>query len=131
MADIPSEIMNRIVGRLNRMSREDRNAPDRVALVLYEELGPEKTIQYVEKAFANGLIRADVYYKLRALVTFPMKRAEIPPPWAGLGSQQLIKGQKVMQQDLGKLRQLGKTALEKPITDLNKDVKRIRRAWGL
>jgi len=113
------------------MSRQDRGAPKRVAEVLYEEIGAEKSIQYVEKAFANGMIKANEYYALRTFLTFPMPRKEIPVPWAGRGSQELLAGQKRLQQDLGKIRDLGLKSLEKPMEALNKDVERLRRAWGI
>lgn len=129
--DITYEQMSRIVHRLNRMPRRERGVPKRVAEVLYEELGPEKSIQYVEKAFANGMIQANEYYALRGFLTFPMKRTEIPVPWAGRGSQELLAGQKKLQQDLGKIRDLGVKSLEKPMEALNKDVERLRKAWGL
>ena len=129
--DISYGQMSRIAARLNNMSRQDRGAPKRVAGVLFEELGAEKAIQYVEKAFANGLIQANEYYALRGHLTFPMSREQIPIPWAGVGSQQLIAGQKKLQQDLGKVRDLGVKALEKPMEDLNKDITRLRRSWGI
>jgi len=129
--DITYEQMSRIVRRLQRMSREDRNAPQRVAEVLYEELGADKSLQYVEKAFANGMITATEYSKLRAILIFPKPRAVTVPPAAGIASQQLLAGQKRLQQDLGKIRDLGLKSLEKPMENLNKDIQRLRRAWGL
>lgn len=129
--DITYEQMNRIVRRLQRMSQSDRNAPQRVAEVLYEELGADKSLQYVEKAFANGMIKATEYYKLRAVLIFTKPREVTVPPAAGIASQQLLAGQKRLQQDLGKIRDLGLKSLAKPMEALNKDVERLRRAWGI
>ncbi len=132
--DITYDQMNKIVYRLSRMSVSERHAPRRLADVLLEELGAEKSVKYIEKAFAMGSISASDYYALRGFITLPLPRAEIarlPRPSAGIGSQQLIEGQKKLQQEFGKLSEAGKEALQAPFEALNKDVQRLRRAWGL
>lgn len=132
--DISYEQMSRIARRLGRMSTQDRGATKRVAGVLLDELGPEKALNYIEKTFAAGRIKANDYYALRGFIVLPLPRKEVtalPAPWAGAGSQQLIQGQKRLQEDLGKIRDLGLTALEKPASDLNKDIQALRRVWGL
>lgn len=129
--DITYEQMSRIVRRLNRMSRQDRGAPKRVAEVLYEELGADKSLQYVEKAFANGMIKANEYYQLRTFLVFPKPREVTVPPAAAVASRQLLEGQKRLQQDLGKIRDLGLKSLEKPMEALNKDITRLRKSWGI
>ena len=129
--DITYEQMSRIVHRLNRMSREDRGAPKRVAEVLYDELGVNKALQYVEKSFANGMIKRRDYDQIRTFLVFPKPRAVTVQPLAGMGSRQLLEGQKRLQQDLGKIRELGLKSLEKPIENLNKDIEKLRRAWGM
>jgi len=129
--DISYEQMSRIVHRLNRMSKQDRGAPKRVAEVLYAELGVNKALEYVEKSFANGLIKRSDYDQLRTFLVFPKPRAVTVQPLAGMGSRQLLEGQKRLQQDLGKIRELGLKSLEKPIENLNKDIERLRRAWGV
>lgn len=129
--DISYEQMSRIVHRLNRMPRSDRNIPKRVADVLYEELGAAKSLQYVEKAFANGLIKAQEYWELRASLLLPKPREELPPPLAGTLSRQLIEGQRRLQQDFNKLNEAGKQALATPLQTLNKDIAKLRRVWGL
>jgi hypothetical protein len=129
--DITMDEMNRIVRRLNRMSRSDRDAPVRVGQVIADELGEQKALKYIENALANGLIKRDDYEKMRAAILLRMPRTEIPAPWAGAGAQQLLEGQKKIQQDLGRIRQLGLSSLEKASSNLNKDIERIKRAWGL
>jgi hypothetical protein len=129
--DITYEQMSRIAHRLNRMSREDRNVPVRVGEVIADELGDQKALQYIEKALANGSIKRRDYEAMRAAIILRMPRTEIPAPWAGSAAQQLLEGQKLLQKDLGKLRQLGLSSLEKAGSKLNQDVERIRRSWGL
>ncbi len=129
--DITLDQMNRIVRRLNRMSQSDRDAPKRVAEVLYDELGADKALQYIERAFANGTIPATKYYALRGFIVFPKPREVTVRPAAGIGSQQLIAGQKRIQQDLAKVRELGIEAVETPMRNLNKDIARLRRSWGI
>lgn len=129
--DITYEQMSRIAHRLNRMSREDRNAPIRVGQVIADELGEQKALQYIEKALANGSIKRKDYEAMRAAILLRMPRSEIPAPWAGAAAQELLAGQKVLQKDLAKLRSLGLSSLEKAGSQLNKDVERLRRSWGL
>jgi len=129
--DISYEQMSRIVRRLNRMSREDRGASKRVAEVLLDELGANKALVYVEKAFANGAIQSREYYALRGFIVLPKPREVTVAPTAGIASQQLIEGEKKLQQQFGQLTEAGKEALGTPFRMLDKDVKRLRRAWGL
>ncbi len=129
--DITMDQMNRIVHRLSRMSQADRNVPVRVGQVIADELGEKKALQYVEKALANGLIKRSQYEPLRAAIILRMPREQIPAPWAGAATSQLIEGQKKIQQDLAKLRNLGIDTLTGPAKALNKDIERMRRAWGM
>lgn len=129
--DVSYEEMNRIVRRLSRMTGTDRHAPQRVGAVLADELGEAKALQYVEKALANGLIKSSDYEPLRAAIILSLKRTEIPAPWAGAGARELIAGQRALQQDLGKIRQVGNRTLEKSADALNRDIEKLRRAWGL
>lgn len=129
--DITMDQMNRIVRALSRMSRDDRDAPIRVGQVIADELGEEKALSYIEKALANGLIKRDDYEKMRSAIILRMPRTQIPAPWAGAGAQALVEGQKKIQQDLGRIRQLGLTSLEKASSTLNKDIEKIKRAWGV
>jgi hypothetical protein len=129
--DISYEQMSRIAHKLSRIGMSDRNSPIRVGQVLADELGEAKALSYVDKALANGMIKFADYEKIRAAILLRMKREEIPQAQAVLGMRELTEGQKKLQQDLNRVRQLGLTALEKPMSDLNKDIQRIRRAWGV
>lgn len=129
--DISYEQMSRIAHRLAGMPARDRAAPKRVADVLINELGPEKALSYVEKAYANGNIKQKDYFEMRTYIILPMPRSEIPPTLAGINTKQLLYGQKKIQQEFGALTDAGKELLRKPFDDLNKDVTRIKRAWGV
>jgi hypothetical protein len=129
--DISYEQMSRIAHRLSRIGQSDRNSPVRVGQVLADELGEEKALSYVDKAVENGMIKFADYEKIRAAILLRMKRTSIPQARAALGINELRQGQKRLQQDLNKVRQLGIKSLEKPMTDLNKDIQRIRRSWGV
>jgi hypothetical protein len=129
--DITYEQMNRIVRRLSRMPESDRHSPVRVGQVIADELGEEKALQYVEKALANGMIKRSEYEPLRAAIILRMPREKIPRPWAAAGASELLAGQRKLQQDLAKVRELGVKSLQKPMETLNKDIERMRRAWGL
>ncbi len=129
--DITSDQMNRVIRRLRDMAQSDRNSPVRVGQVIADELGEEKALEYVEKALANGLIKRKDYDPMRAAIILRMPREKIPTPWAGAGSQQLLAGQKKLQEDLGKIRELGLSSLQKPVEKLNKDIQKIKKAWGL
>jgi hypothetical protein len=129
--DITYEQMNRIVRRLNRMPESDRNSPVRVGQVIADELGEAKALQYVEKALANGMIKQKEYEALRAAIILRMPREKVPEPWAGAAASQLVAGQRKLQQDLGRLSELGLSSMEKPIRALNKDIERMKRAWGV
>lgn len=129
--DVTRDQMNTIVRRLSRMSRSDINSPVRVGQVLSDELGEAKALSYIDKALANGMIKFADYEKIRAAILLRMKRTEIPQARAVLGMRELTEGQKRIQEDLGKIRDLGMKTLEKPFSDLNKDIERIRRAWGV
>ncbi len=129
--DITYDQMNRVIRRLRDMAQSDRNSPVRVGQVIADELGEEKALEYVEKALANGLIKRKDYDPMRAAIILRMPREKIPTPWAGAGSQQLLAGQKKLQEDLGKIRELGLSSLQKPVEKLNKDIQKIKKAWGL
>lgn len=129
--DISYEQMSRIAHRLAGMPARDRAAPRRVADVLINELGPEKALSYVEKAFQAGNITQKAYFEMRTYLILPMPRQEIPQPLGGIASMQLLSGQKRLQQDFGQLNNMGKELLRKPFDDVNKDIQRIRRAWGV
>ena len=77
--DITYEQMNRIVRRLSRMPVRERGIPMRVADVLADELGPQKALQYLDKALAAGQMKAREYDEMRAALLLPMPRKEIPP----------------------------------------------------
>lgn len=150
--DISFETMSRISHRLAAMMPADRKAPKRVADVLVQELGkaemakltPEqqktadqnilgaqKALSYVEKAYANGNIKQKDYFEMRAYLVMPMPREVIPPTLAGINTQQLIHGQKSIQQTFGVLNAAGKELLRKPFEDVNSDIQRMKRAWGI
>lgn len=129
--DISYETMGRIVRRLQRMSIGERGSEKRVAEALSEELGREKALEYVEKALAGGMITARQYEPLRAHLIFGLPREEIPIPWAGRGRKELLETQKRLQRDFTALGQGSREAFEAPMKALNKDVQRLRRAWGL
>lgn len=48
--DITYEQMNRVARRLSRMPTRERGVPKRVADVLADEIGPQKALQYIDKA---------------------------------------------------------------------------------
>jgi len=129
--DVSYDQMNRIVRALRGMSRSDRDAPKRVADVLARELGPQKALEYLEKALAAGLIKARDYEHMRAALILPLPREEIPGPTVARAAAELLETQTRLREDMGKLAGAGRKALEKPFQDLDKDVKKIRKAWGL
>jgi hypothetical protein len=129
--DISMDQMNRIVNRLSQMSRPDRDAPVRVALVIADEIGEEKALRYIEQALANGLITKADYEQMRATIVLRMPRTEVPAPWAAAGIKDLLEGQKGIQSDLARLRKTGEKSLVKALEKLNEDIERIKRAWGI
>jgi len=129
--DISFEKMSRIVHRLNRMSREDRDYPKRVADVLAEELGVAKSLQYIDKALAAGTIKLREYEQMRAALILTIPRAEIPKPLVAQAAQELIETQKRLQQEFGHLSEAGKQAFQKTFREVDEDARRLRRAWGL
>lgn len=129
--DITTSQMNRIVQRLNRMSQTDRGIPKRVADVLAEELGPEKALQYVDKALAAGQISMREYDEMRAALIFPMPREEIPKPQVAIAARALVAGHKQLQEDFKRLSESGQAAFRKSVEALDKDVKRIKKSWGI
>ncbi len=128
--DITYETMGRIVHRLKRMSVGERGSEKKVADVLSDELGPEKALEYVEKAFAGGLITAKQYEALRVHLVFALPREKIPLPWAGMGRVELLSTQERLKEEFGALAEGSQKAFLAPMRALNKDVDRLRKAWG-
>ena len=129
--DITYEQMSRIARRIHRLSGPERNVPKRVADILAEELSPQKALQYVDKAFAAGMIKAREYDKMRAALILPLPRKEIPPPLVPRMASELLEGQRRIREDFRKLSGTSQQALRKPFQVLDEDVKRIRKAWRL
>jgi len=129
--DITYEQMSRIARRIHRLTGLERAAPKRVADILAEELGPQKALQYVDKALASGMIKAREYEQMRAALILPMPRKGIPPPLVPRMASELLEGQRRIREDFRKLSGASQQALRKPFQVLDEDVKRIRKAWGL
>lgn len=129
--DISYEQMSRIAHKLSRISQSDRNSPIRVGQVLADELGEAKALSYVDKALANGMIKFADYEKIRSAILLRMPREQIPQAREVLGIRQLTEGQKKLQQDIGRIRNLGISSLQKPAEALNRDIERFRRSLGL
>ena len=129
--DITYAQMSRIARRIHRLTGPERNVPKRVADILAEELSPQKALQYVDKAFAAGMIKAREYEQMRAALILPMPRKEIPPPLVPRMASELLEGQRRVREDFRKLSGTSQQALRKPFQVLDEDVKRIRKAWGL
>jgi len=129
--DITYEQMSRIARRLGRMASRERGVPIRVADVLADELGPEKALQYCDKALAAGNIKASDYDEMRAALILPMPRAEIPAPAIRKMAAELVGGQDKLRQDFRKLTGMGQEAFRKPFNAVDDDVKRLKRAWGI
>ncbi len=129
--DITMDQMNRIVRRLNRMPRTERGIPKRVADVLADELGPQKAIQYLDKALAAGQIKMREYDEMRAALIFPIPRAEIPYPTVRRMAAELLQGQQRLKEDFNKLTGQGQAAFRKPFEAVDQDVKRLKKAMGL
>jgi len=129
--DITYEQMSRIARRIHRLSGPERNVPKRVADILAEELSPQRALQYVDKAFAAGMIKAREYEQMRVALILPMPRKEIPPPLVPRMASELLEGQRRIREDFRKLSGTSQQALRKPFQVLDEDVKRIRKAWGL
>lgn len=150
--DITYETMSKVSHRLGQMPPRERAAPKRVADVLVHYLGDEewkkltpeqqaktdkhvvgakKALSYVEKAYDNGLISKKDYLEMRGYLIMPIPRMEIPPTLAGIHTQELLHGQKTLQQTFGSLNEEAKKLLRKPFDDVNKDIERMKRAWGI
>jgi len=129
--DITYEQMNRIVRRLSRMPQRERGIPKRVADVLADELGPQKALQYIDKALAAGQIKAREYDEMRAALLLPMPRKEIPAPTIRRMAAELVQGQEKIREDFRKLTGQGQQAFQKPFKAVDEDVKRMRKALGL
>ena len=129
--DITYRQMSRIARRIHRLTGLERAAAKRVADILAEELGPQKALQYVDKAFAAGMIKAREYEQMRSALILPMPRKEIPPPLVPRMASELLEGQRRVREDFRKLSGTSQQALRKPFQVLDEDVKRIRKAWGL
>jgi len=128
--DITYVEMNRIIRRIQQMPQRERDAPKRVADVLAEEIGEKKALTYVDKALAAGMISARDYEQMRAALIFPLPRAEIPPPTVAREAGELLETQRRIRQDFRRLSGVGQEAFRKPFEALDKDVKRLRKAWG-
>ena len=129
--DISYEEMNRIIRRIQRMPQRERDAPKRVADLLAEEIGEKKALTYVDKALAAGMITARDYEQMRAALIFPLPRAEIPAPTIAREAAALLETQIRIREDFRRLSLAGREGFRKPFEALDKDVKRLRKAWGL
>lgn len=129
--DISYEEMNRIVRRLKKMPASERMVGVKVGKVLVEELGVKKANSYVEKALADGLISTKEYDELKAAVTLHVPREKLPPSWAGRGQKDLVQAQQKIRSDVSQLTSTGKKVIEAPLRALDKDVERLRKAWGM
>jgi len=127
--DITHEQMSRIVSRLGRMPVRERGVPKRVADVLADELGPQKALQYLDKALEAGQIKIGDYDEMRSALILPMPRADIPYPTVRRMAADLVRGQQGLKSTFNQLSVTGQKALRKPVEDLNADVKRLRKAW--
>jgi len=123
--------MSRIVRRLGGMPKTERGIPKRVADVLADELGPQKALQYIDKALAAGHIKVREYDEMRAALLLPMPRAEIPAPTIRRMAQELVQGQQKLREDFRKLTGTGQQTFRKPFEVVDQDVKRMRKALGL
>lgn len=129
--DITRDEMNRIVRTLSRMPTRERGVPKRVADVLAAEIGPQRALVYMDKAFAAGSIKSREYNEMRAALILPLPRKEIPPPVVAQMSRELLETQQRLREEFRRLTGAGRQGLEKPFRDLDEDVKRIRKSWGL
>ena len=129
--DISYVEMNRIISRIKQMPERERDAPKRVADVLAEEIGAKKALIYVDKALAAGMITARDYEQMRAALIFPLPRAEIPAPTIAREAAALLETQIRIREDFRRLSLAGREGFRKPFEALDKDVKRLRKAWGL
>lgn len=129
--DITAEQMNRIIRRISRMSRTERGIPKRVADTIADELGPQKALQYIDKALAAGQLKVREYDEMRAALLMPIPRQEIPIPTVRRMAAELLQGQEKLREDYRRLTGAGQQTFRKPVEALNEDVKRIRKAWGL
>jgi len=129
--DITREQMNRIVRRLTNLPSDEKQAPQRVGAILREELGEQQALAYADKAVQNGMIRVRDYEALRANILFNVPKNERPNSNIEAAARQLVYGQKQIQKDMTAIRQMVDKSLERAATSLNKDIERIRRAWGI
>jgi len=129
--DISYVEMNRIISRIKQMPRRERDAPKRVADVLAEEIGAKKALTYVDKALAAGMITARDYEQMRAALIFPLPRVEIPAPTIAREAAALLETQIRIREDFRRLSLAGQEGFRKPFEALDKDVKRLRKAWRL
>lgn len=129
--DITVDQMNRIVRTISRMPRADRDIPVKVADVIAAELGPQKALQYVDKALAAGQISVRDYDQMRAALIMPIPRQEIPEPAVRRMAQDLVETQRRLNEDFKRLTGAGQQAFRKPFEAVSKDVQRIRRSWGI
>ena len=129
--DITMDQMNRIVRRLSRMPTTQRGIPQRVADVLADELGTQKSLMYIDKALAAGQLSVREYDEMRSALLLPLPRTEIPFPTVRRMAAELLQGQQRLKEDFSKLGGASQQAFRKPVDVLNEDVKRMRKAWGL
>jgi len=129
--DITYEQMSRIVRRLARMRKIDRGIPMRVADVLADELGPQKALQYCDKALAAGQIKLKEYDEMRTALLLPMPREEIPYPTVRKMATELVQGQERVREDFKKLTGAGQDMFRKPFSAVDEDVKRLKKSLGI
>lgn len=129
--DITYEQMSRIVRRLSRMPKTERGIPKRVADVLADELGPQKALQYCDKALAAGQIKAKEYDEMRAALLLPLPRKEIPPPVIRQMVNELAEGRRRVREDFNKLTGQGQATFRKPLQAVDKDVQRLMKSLGI
>jgi len=129
--DITYEQMSRIVRRLSRMPKRDRGVPIRVADVLADEIGAQKALVYIDKALAAGNIKAREYDEMRAALLLPMPRREVPAPTIRKMAAELVQGQERLRDDFRKLTGMGQEVFRKPFKNVDEDVKRLKKSWGI
>lgn len=129
--DITADQMNRIIRRLSRMTTSERGIPKRVAEVIADELGTQKAIQYFDKALAAGQITVREYDEMRATLLLLVPRTEVPTPAVRRMAAELVEGQRKVREDFNRLTGASREAFRKPFEAVDKDVKRLRKSWGL
>lgn len=127
---ISTDKMNRIHRRLRRLPSKEQTGVT-VGKVLVEELGVVEANRYVEESLAEGTISVKEYNELKAAVVLHVPREQLPSSWAGRSRQELISTQRRIRKDASQLSNEGKEIIKAPLNALEKDVERIKRAWGV